>query len=97
MVPTPRGMRALEHAAKICTSYSDMMGQRIGKKRRINIGGSAHAPFVDAFVELVKEKFEREDLQFCMQSNLGVDTIISMVAAGDLDLGVLMTLPSAVT
>ena len=96
MVPTPRGMRVLEHAAKICTSYSDMMGQRIGKKRRINIGGSPHAPFVDAFVELIKEKFEREDLQFCMQSNLGVDTIISMVADGDLDLGVLMTLPSAV-
>lgn len=96
MIPTPRGMHVLEHAAKICMSYSDMMGQSTGKRRRICIGGNASAPFVDAFVELIKEKSERDDLQFCMQSNLGVDAVISMVAAGDLDLGMLMTFPSAV-
>ena len=55
MIPTPRGMHVLEHAAKICMSYSDMMGQSTGKRRRICIGGNASAPFVDAFVELIKE------------------------------------------
>lgn len=96
MVPTPRGMRVLEHAAKICMSYSKMMGQATGKKRGVRIGGSSYVPFVDAFVELIKEISERDGLQFCMQSNLSVDAIISMVADGDLDLGVLMSLPSAV-
>lgn len=97
MVPTPRGMRVLTHAAKICASYHDMMQQRVTERRKIRIGANSYAPFADAFVELVKEKSERDDLQFCMHSNLGVDTIIGMMADGELELGILMTLPSAVS
>lgn len=96
MVPTLRGMHALEHAAKICASYEEMQQTCIVEKKQIRINSVDLAPFSDAFVQLINETKDRDDLQFLMNSGLGPDNAINQVAAGNLDLAVLLILPFAV-
>ena len=96
MVPTPQGMHVLEHAAKICASYEEMQRPYTVEKKQIRINGVDLAPFSDAFVQLVNETKDRDDLQLFMNSGLGSDNAINQVAAGNLDLAVLLTFPYAV-
>lgn len=96
MVPTARGMHALEHAAKICASYEEMLQTNTVEKKQIRINSVAYAPFSDAFVRLVNENKDRDDLQFLMNSGLGPDNSINQVATGNLDLAILLTFPFAV-
>lgn len=96
MVATQQGLRVLEHAGKICASYSELLHTGAPAKKQIRIGCGNFAPISNAFTKLIVENKDREDLQFFMVCNIGVDAIIDRVACRALELGVLMTHTPAV-
>lgn len=88
--PTTQGLRILEQAGRICESYRLMTQEGQSPNRHVRIGSAAYAPITDAFIRLLSENRERNDL-ICSHLTCTAATVVEKLSLFELDVGVLLT------
>ena len=72
VVPTPQGLKALEHARAIC-EHQKLLMQSAQEVRSVHIETGFNVLFADVFLRLMKEYRGRTDIVFCHRQNRSSD------------------------
>ena len=89
-VPTQRGLRVLEHAARICEHRNMMLGEENAQQGPVRIETSLYTPLSRAFVRLCGEYGDRGQNGLVHRSGRGVDGMLERLRAREADLAVLV-------
>lgn len=89
MVPTVQGIRVIEHAARICESYQQMITPDNNQKRSIHISMPVYAPLDSAFTQLVENCSHSDNLIFSADTYPTAEAVTKLSAL-ELDIVVLM-------
>lgn len=88
LIPTPKGLRILEKAERICRMYDQMNEVRNENLTKFSASFRSYPPFSNAFARLVEENRHRTDIVFSVTSVLR-DEMIRRVANQELDLSII--------
>ena len=89
LVPTPRGRKVLEYAARICQTYKLLSSIDQDTKRTIRINGGDHTFISNAFARLIAENRECSDASITM-TGYDADELYQKAIHNELDLSLLM-------
>ena len=68
LVPTARGADVINHAKKVCDSIEQITNPKAPEKKSVRIGCSGYAPVSRAFLRLLNENRNRQDIDFAYVS-----------------------------
>ena len=94
-VPTQRGLRVLEHAARICEHRDLMLGEETSGISPVRIETSLYAPLSRAFVRLCAQYGEHGGTGLVHRAGRGVDGMLEHLRTQEADLAVVVVLETS--
>ena len=89
MAPTPEGLEIIGYASRIYSDYQQMTKPRKSAQRQVRIAGYDGAPTNRAFVRLVEEYKDRQDISFSKIRG-PYKKLLQQMADGELDLNIMI-------